>query len=188
MEVNNRNQLPKKTFNVETHPCQYCEKSCIGKQCKDCHLKMVAKSKSKCQDCEQIFFATRKDGTLRDRCKECQNKKNKEFMAMCPGCNVYYHAILKDGRIFDKCFDCYKSGSKLCITKCGKYTINGYDLCVACHKDSIKTGTCTKCSNDTVNGFSLCINCHKMSFENKPFRRYDDTETYNKKREYNTGY
>ena len=178
MEVNNqaikRTQSFEKSNNqtrpgpVETHPCQYCEKPCVGKQCRDCHLKMVSKSKGKCVDCDQIFFAMRKDGTMRSRCKECQDTYNSKFMAACPGCKNSYHAILKDGRIFDKCFDCYKSSIKMC-SKCTKNkTINGNELCPPCHKESIKTGTC-RCGADTVNGYSLCISCHKASFEDRGF-------------------
>ena len=144
---------------TETHPCQYCEKPCIGRQCRDCHLKMISKTKSKCLDCNQIFQSLRKDGTQRVRCKECQERYNDTFMAKCPDCVNSYHAFLKDGRIFEKCFDCYKKNIKFC-SKCNKKTINGHDLCVGCHKQSIKTGEC-KCGADTNNGFSLCIKCHK---------------------------
>jgi len=172
MESNKTIKVSKKNESVvETHPCQYCEKPCVGKQCKDCHFKMIAKSKGKCQDCEQIFFALKKDGSMRERCKECQDKKNAQFSAKCPECKNTYHAILKDGRIFDKCFDCYKAGIKMCSSGCGKKTINGHELCVGCHKESIKTGTC-RCGADTVNGFSLCINCHKDSFKDRPRTYY----------------
>jgi hypothetical protein len=161
MELINKIEIEKNAIKTTiTHPCQYCDKPCVGKQCKECHLKMIAKSKSKCVDCEQIFFAARKDGSLRERCKECQDKYNNQFMAKCPSCKNMYHAILKDGRIFDKCYECYKKGIIYCESNCGNKTINGHSLCVGCHKASIKTGTC-RCGNYTVNGFLVCFKCYK---------------------------
>ena len=54
--------------NIELHPCQYCGNTCKGKQCRECHLKMVEKKQGTCINCKNTFYALRIDGTKRQRC------------------------------------------------------------------------------------------------------------------------
>jgi hypothetical protein len=122
-----------KSDNRVPHPCPNCSKMCLGKQCSDCHLKMVEKSQGECGDCKKQFFAIRPDGTRRKRCKECQDKYNETHIAICKGCTKTYHAVLEDGRKFDKCFECYqKSMSTTCETCNGKSF--GQKFCKPCYE------------------------------------------------------
>ena len=61
-----------KKLSDDLHPCINCGKTCKGKQCKECHFKMF---QSKCIDCDQVFNALRKNGTMRKRCEKCQEEK-----------------------------------------------------------------------------------------------------------------
>jgi hypothetical protein len=114
------------------HPCQYCQAPCKGKQCRTCHLKMVSSLQGECVDCNENFFAKRKDGTMRKRCKPCQEQYASMHYRNCPECNKEYHAFLDDGRVYDKCYDCYNKNLKKC-GKCGANSFKG-DLCVPCYK------------------------------------------------------
>ena len=120
-------------INSEIHPCKYCDTPCKGKQCKKCHLKMVAALQGKCIECHQIFYAKRKDGTFRQRCSDCQDKYTKTHIAKCPDCDKDYYAFLDDGRVFSKCFDCYT------VTK------KSFQECEVCKKKSYKGPLCHSC-------------------------------------------
>ena len=119
----------------EVHPCQYCEKPCRGKQCKECHFKMIAKLQAKCGDCDVIFIAARKDGTMRKRCTDCHQKHVEKNYAKCGDCGEQYHAILEDGRVFDKCYTCYQKSFTICKS-CPNRTFKGAELCSECYKAS----------------------------------------------------
>jgi len=119
----------------DVHPCQYCTKPCRGKQCKECHFKMLAKIQAKCGDCDKIFVAARKDGTMRKRCSDCHAEHVKKHYATCPGCSEQYHAILEDGRVFDKCYNCYQKSFTVCKS-CPNRTFKGAELCSDCYKAS----------------------------------------------------
>ena len=129
------------TTQIETrisHPCQYCNTPCFGKQCKDCHLKMVANRESECIDCNKMFPALRADGTKRARCKECQEEYTKLYISTCE-CGESFHTVQKNGKTFDKCFKCYQKN----FTKC------------------------QKCDNTTKSEFPLCKQCYSIERENK---------------------
>jgi hypothetical protein len=123
-EINKINQL---------HPCQYCQKICKGKQCKDCHFKMIEKKQNICIDCNNTFFALRKDGTKRKRCTDCQEEYNKKYISVCPVCKEDYHAFLDDGRIFDKCYNCYKNTLTNECQLCKYKTLDGQLFCKKCY-------------------------------------------------------
>jgi hypothetical protein len=164
----------KNTMNQKTatdngvHPCQYCEKPCKGKQCKDCHLKMVSKLQGKCADCETVFLAVRKDGTVRKRCKDCQDAYNDKHYAKCPDCKEQYYAFLEDGRVFSKCFDCYQKTKTINkCEKCDSKTYKDNTLCSPCYQESKKTAVkeketrpCKKdgCKNLTI--YTFCKSCN----------------------------
>ena len=110
------------TENNEIHPCKYCGASCKGKQCKQCHLKMISK-KQECIDCKKNFISL--------RCFSCQSDFN-ERMSECPDCGKLYYGVSIDGRIFKKCFDCYQNDFSNC-KKCGKKCFKKYSFCKDCN-------------------------------------------------------
>ncbi len=118
----------------DLHPCQYCGKTCKGKQCKECHLKMIKNRQGNCVDCNILFLAVRLDGTKKKRCLECQNNYNNKYISKCYLCGNDYHAFLEDGRVFDKCYDCYKKSILECII-CKEKTINNYTYCKTCYNE-----------------------------------------------------
>jgi hypothetical protein len=117
----------------ELHPCQYCDALCYGKQCKDCHFKMLETQKGICLDCHKTFHAIRKNGSKRRRCLECQEAYNKKYIAECPECLNTYHAFMEDGRVFEKCFNCYKKTLHKC-SNCDNFTKFEYALCRNCYQ------------------------------------------------------
>lgn len=130
-ETNNIIIPEKKT--KELHPCQYCDAMCFGKQCKDCHFKMLETQKGVCLDCHSTFHAIRKNGSKRRRCMECQDAYNKKYIAECPECQMTYHAFMEDGRVFEKCFTCYKKTLHKC-SNCDSFTKFEYALCRNCYQ------------------------------------------------------
>ena len=96
---------------------------------------MVAKLQAKCSDCDVIFIAARKDGTMRKRCSDCHQTHVDANYAKCGGCGEQYHAILEDGRVFDKCYTCYQKSFTICKT-CPNRTFKGAELCSGCYKSS----------------------------------------------------
>ena len=156
----------------EVHPCQYCSEPCRGKQCKKCHFKMVSKMQAKCEDCDKIFIALKKDGSMRKRCKECQDEYTKKHYAKCSECDQQYHAIMADGRVFNKCFDCYRKSFTTCeMNNCDNTTYKGAALCSGCYKSSkavsrerktspVNPQNCktTDCKNTTT--YAFCRDCN----------------------------
>ena len=122
--------------NKELHPCQYCGTQCFGKQCKECHFKMLETQKGICLDCHTTFHAVRKDGSKRRRCMDCQVAYNNKYISQCPECKCTYHAYMEDGRVFEKCFSCYKKTLHKC-TGCESFTKFEYALCRNCYQTSV---------------------------------------------------
>jgi hypothetical protein len=153
------------------HPCQYCNRSCIGKQCKQCHLNMIASREATCVDCSETFSALRKDGTKRSRCNVCQEEYTKLHIAKCPDCGENFHALLKNGKNFSKCLNCYKKNFTTC-TNCSKTTRIEYPLCKDCYvstkvyKKKEKESTeypshpCKTQGCDNKTSYSLCSKCN----------------------------
>jgi len=162
----------------QPHPCQYCQKLCYGKQCKDCHFKMIANRNGICYDCKKVFYALRKDGTKRKRCFDCQDIYNKNHIAICPDCNIEYHAYLEDGRMFEKCFTCYKKSFHKC-QNCDNMIKDKFIICGECFKkekelnqqNSFPLKECknTNCDNQTT--YLYCKPCND-SFKNNSDIRY----------------
>ena len=121
----------------ELHKCPYCENTCFGIQCKQCHIKMLEEQQGICIDCNTSFHAVRKDGSKRRRCISCQTIYNEKYISKCPICSSSYHAYLDDGRFFDKCFSCYKKSFHQC-SNCDKSTKIEYDLCKLCYHEEKK--------------------------------------------------
>lgn len=129
--------------NKVSHPCQHCGKICYGKQCKECHLKMIAIRDAICCDCSNSFPALRKDGTKRVRCYDCQEIYNATFIADCRTCGDKFHKKNKDGREFNECLPCYKRKFVKC-TDCDNTTLVDYPMCKSCYatkKESKKERT-----------------------------------------------
>ena len=114
------------------HQCPNCPNMCFGKQCSECHLKMMEKIQGNCLDCSNTFYAIRQDGTKRKRCKDCQDVYNEKHISVCPGCKNTYHAMLDDGRCFDKCYKCYQDSMNKCM-KCDKNAY-GQKFCRDCYQ------------------------------------------------------
>lgn len=94
------------TVTKDLHPCVNCGKTCKGKQCRECHFKMF---QSTCIDCEKVFNALRKNGTMRKRCESCQEDYNTKYVKKCPSCNIEFHDI--SGK-YKSCLQCYKDGKE----------------------------------------------------------------------------
>jgi hypothetical protein len=131
----------------EIHPCKYCGTSCKGKQCKQCHLKMVYK-KQECNDCKKNFIAL--------RCFSCQIDFN-ERMSECPDCGKLYYGISKDGKIFKKCFDCHQNDFANC-KNCGKKCFKKYSFCKDCNYND---------KNNDKNSIENLNNCRTKDCNNK---------------------
>lgn len=105
------------------HPCKYCGNTCRGKQCKQCHIKMISRQ-NECLDCKKHFISL--------RCNDC-NENHKNKISKCPDCDINYLNISKDGKIFEKCYECYQKGfsnCKICNNKCFKQ----YLYCKTCYE------------------------------------------------------
>jgi hypothetical protein len=114
--------------NNQLHPCKYCGNTCRGKQCKQCHIKMISRQ-NECLDCKKHFISL--------RCDDC-NEKHKHKFNKCPECDINYLNISKDGKIFEKCYECYQKGfsnCKLCNNKCFKQ----YLYCKTCYEKNKET-------------------------------------------------
>ena len=123
----------KKNAEKTAHKCPNCENMCLGKQCSECHLKMIEKFQGDCNDCKKPFYAVRPDGTKRKRCKDCQTKYNIDHIAICSGCTKTYHAVLEDGRKFDKCFECYQISMGTACESCNNKSF-GQRFCKPCYE------------------------------------------------------
>ena len=146
------------------HQCPNCPNMCYGKQCSECHLKMMEKIQGICLDCEKSFYAIRQDGTKRKRCKECQDSYNEKHISVCPDCKNTYHAVLEDGRKFDKCYKCYQDSMNKCA-KCDKNAY-GQKFCRDCYQNEkanrvereVKNCRTETCSNTTT--YTYCRSCN----------------------------
>lgn len=165
--VNTENNVPK-----DLHPCVNCGKTCKGKQCKECHFKMF---QSKCVDCEKVFNALRKNGTMRKRCESCQDHYNDKYVKKCPSCHIEFHDI--SGK-YKSCLECYKSKKeeekkykeskvtreeKECKTRNCKNT-TFYTFCKKCNDnkkylDTYMTFTCKGCGIKGQGDYSYCTEC-----------------------------
>ena len=87
----------------DLHPCVNCGKKCKGKQCRDCHIKMI---QANCVDCDTLFNARRKNGTMRKRCLTCQDIYNEKYIRKCPDCNSEFHDLSDK---YETCLVCYKN-------------------------------------------------------------------------------
>lgn len=167
-QINSENTVINNSGSKEPHPCQYCGTSCFGKQCKQCHLKMIEIRSGICQDCDKSFLAQRKDGSKRKRCFECQAVYNQKYISTCPFCKSDYHAYLDDGRVFDRCFPCYQSTFHKC-ERCDNKTKGEFNLCKSCYEQDRQNRyfsdntTMLKCKNETcdnVSRYTFCKTCY----------------------------
>ena len=177
----------KKPTALDLHPCVNCGKSCKGKQCRECHVKMI---QSECADCKTHFNARRKDGTMRKRCLECQEGYNKKYIRKCPDCTTEFHDL---SHKYETCLQCYKNRQeakkveyekikvereyknkersdkwenekKDCYNRgCKNMTI--YKFCKTCNDDrkhlnnNFMTYTCQDCGYRGRGDYTLCMKC-----------------------------
>lgn len=181
-DTNQANEnVSENTKSREPHPCQYCNRMCFGRQCRECHLNMIKEREGTCVDCKRVFNALTKNGSKRKRCFSCQEQYNIDHIDNCPECNQQYHAVLDDGRRFDKCYDCYKKNLSNC-KNCGKNVNSKYTFCGLCYRQTERQDK--KCKNldceNTCLG-SYCRSCnekYKRSRENETYISNDENETY----------
>ena len=155
------------------HPCQYCGKSCLGLQCKECHLKMVSERNSDCIDCGNSFYALRKDGTKRKRCVECQGKFNDKYYKNCPDCKKSFRFLLDNGKEFSKCGECHMNDRIKREDKKRKEEEKEMNDCRKCKKEKTNYSLCRKCFREEkemtdVYMLSKCVSCghrYKGSFK-----------------------
>ena len=162
---NNMNkECAKVEHNSKFHPCQYCEKSCIGMQCKDCHLKMVKDRNDDCIDCGTSFYAIKKDGTKRKRCFDCQNKFNNKYYKNCQDCSKSFRFVLDNGKVFDKCGSCYILDKKKGEDKKRNEDDREMNDCRKCKKEKTYYDLCRNCFRENkeitnIYMISKCIDC-----------------------------
>ena len=157
-----------KTDKIETrtaHPCPNCTKPCLGRQCSECHMKMLEKQTGKCDDCDIDFPKIRPDGTTRKRCKECQTKYEAIHIATCPICKETYHAILKDGRTFDKCYKCRQESLNNKCESCGSKAF-GHKFCKTCYDTSRKANYENRGRGDTFRDERPLVKCKTLKCNN----------------------
>ena len=139
----------------EIHPCKYCGNSCKGKQCKQCHFKMLSRNQD-CIDCNIKFTSL--------RCFSCQNFHNKNNLSTCPDCGNLYSSMSKDGKSFQKCYDCYQNGFSNC-KHCNKRCFKEYSFCKNCtdvlnKTENVETTCKSKDCNNKTN-YDFCAECYK---------------------------
>ena len=153
----------------ELHPCpnEGCENSCFGKQCSQCHVKMIndkLNNFKKCCDCEKQFYAIRKEGTFRLRCRDCQEEYNTKYISTCSGCGNTYHSKLTNGKVYDKCYECYQVSINTCCETCGAKSF-GQKFCKPCYektRQNFYTYENKKCNNswcENITTYPLCSAC-----------------------------
>ena len=174
-EVNENPQV------IELHPCVNCGKTCKGKQCRECHLKMF---NSNCIDCDKSFNALRKNGTMRKRCNKCQNEYNQKYIKKCPDCNEEFHDLSEKYKTCLKCYKNFQENKKLetekkrvtkekqtnerekkqCYNRnCKNMTV--YKFCKTCNdnksylENTYITYKCQECGLRGMGNYSLCIDC-----------------------------
>jgi hypothetical protein len=161
--MNNKN-IAKPTDTIKQ--CPNCPNMCFGKQCSECHKKMIEKTQGSCIDCEKLFYAIRQDGTKRKRCKECQEYYNEKHISICKVCKNTYHAVLDDGRKFDKCYKCYQNSINKC-EKCDN-TVYGQKYCRGCYQNERQNRQEVvyvekKCKSDdciNITTYTYCKTCN----------------------------
>jgi hypothetical protein len=182
------NEVIQPTVDPALHPCVNCGKTCKGKQCKDCHLRMI---QSNCSDCEKPFNARRKNGTMRKRCGSCQDDYNEKYIRTCPGCSKEFNNF---GKNYQACLDCYKNrkenekkeferikaekeekrqarreefekmDKKNCQSR-GCKNMTPYKFCKPCNDDrkyldnNYMTYTCGECNRRGRGNYTLCRDC-----------------------------
>lgn len=170
----------------DLHPCVNCGKTCKGKQCRDCHIKML---QANCIDCGTAFNARRKNGSMRKRCTDCQEGYNDKYIKKCPDCQADFHDL--SGK-YKSCLPCYKNqqeakkaeyekreaeraakrkeatekfdkDKKECYNRvCKNMTI--YKFCKKCNDDNkylsnFMTYTCQSCGYRGRGDYKLCQGC-----------------------------
>ena len=152
----------------ELHQCPNdgCENSCFGKQCSECHIKMINERSNNfkdCCDCEKSFYAIRKDGSFRMRCRSCQEEYNNKHISICNFCGNSYHAKLANGKVYNKCYYCYQKSINTSCETCGDKSF-GQKFCKPCYESTKQYHTYEKkkcdntgCSNITT--YPLCTSC-----------------------------
>ena len=146
------------------HACKYCGNMCKGKQCKQCHFKMISRIHN-CINCKTEFLAL--------NCFNCQDHYNKHNLSTCPDCDETYTAFSKDGKFFDKCYKCNTTMFSKC-QNCNKRCLKQYTYCKICFEKMINNNIdlpinickTNECQNTTK--YIFCKNCYKnYNFVNK---------------------
>jgi len=168
--------------------CPNCDKKCSGKQCRDCHVKMLEKRKesdsdsnSNCMDCNKTFFAKRADGSLRKRCKECQDIYVESHSVVCKNekCQKTFIGIMNYGRTYQYCMECvdeHRKNRKKCDS-CEKIISNDFTKCSDCFKkekveyrkkeEAEMVNVCGSKGCENKSKFFLCKSCN---FKEKSLR------------------
>jgi hypothetical protein len=141
--------------NNQLHPCKYCGNTCKGKQCKQCHLKMISRQFD-CIDCKNRFVAL--------RCYDCTEKHNENIKNTCPDCGITYTNVSNKGKYFEKCYECYQKGFSNCEL-CNKRCFKQYKYCKSCYEDLRD-----KQSKEYYSDYS---SYSELSYENKSCKSYE---------------
>jgi hypothetical protein len=153
--MNNFINLEKNDIQNEIHPCKYCGNFCKGKQCRDCHLKMIS-TQCECIDCSIKFIPL--------RCFNCENFQAKNSLNNCPECGNIFCSLSKSGKTFQTCYDCYQNDFSNC-KKCNKRCLKKYSFCKQCYplvkneEDIEKKCESKDCYNKT--NYNFCQDCYK---------------------------
>lgn len=155
---------------MELHPCPKCQFPCFGKQCKDCHFRMVFEKnqyRNCCVDCRNYIDS---DYQHLRRCRNCyysymlKNKVKCNFF-LCK--NVFDGRTAGDGKKKSYCNDCFsylKSKNECFCEDCSSVLYFNFE------KDKNKCKTCirkkkinmkTKSLDKKKFNSSKCMGCNK---------------------------
>ncbi len=166
-ETNSENKaesIEKIVENKFLHPCKYCGNICKGKQCKQCHFKMMSRT-HECTNCKNTFVAL--------RCFTCQDSYNKNNISICPECGDSYVSVSKDGKVFDKCYKCNMTMFSKC-QKCNRRCLKQYTYCKPCFEKmrndnvDLPINNCKTVGCENTTQYVFCKDCYKnYNFVNK---------------------
>ncbi len=165
-------QIKHKHKTMDLHPCPNCNFPCLGKQCKDCHFRMVFeknKYANCCIDCRNHIEndIIQKSGK---RCRNCQNNYIRNNSIECKNnkCkNLFIGTTTLNGKRFCYCKECFlylKNNNECFCNECSVVLYFNYE------KQKNKCGSCLKKNKinmktkslDKKNLFnSKCLACFK---------------------------
>ena len=155
---------------MELHPCPKCHFPCFGKQCKDCHFRMVFEKnqyRNCCVDCRNHIDS---DYQHLKRCRNChysymllQNRVKCKFI-FCKNIIKARSESCKKNSYCDHCFSHLKKNNECFCEDCSSVLYFNYEKdknkCRTCMKNK-KINMRTKSLDKNKFNNSRCVGCNK---------------------------